>query len=235
MRKKGGRLTTAANIVLPALIVLGTAAMLTQNYLYNTRERVCDLAEAERDGTLFKTEDLTVEIVTRGGDSGSWVFDGLPDDEGGFLINPSVGTIYEVVVTNNSSDTLPDWTATLRVPEDMYVNNTWNGDFEFHQNVLSGNENVQTLNLAEYSRYDITLEGHMAHVGPMIALREGDYFVYYPSTDMNEMPIAPKRADSDREGGVRIGFIMYIEGRDIDYVADFSVGEIRYHLRTSVV
>lgn len=234
MKKKGSKLIKIVNIILPVLIILGTAAMLLQNYLYNTRERVYDLADAKRDGTLFNFDDLTIEIVTRGGDSGSWVFDGLLDDDGNFLIEPAVGTIYEMVVTNNTSDTVLDWNATLRVPEDMYVNNTWNGSFEFHQNVLAGSEKVQTLNLAEYSRFDITLDGYMAHVGPMIALHEGDYFVYYPNTDMHEMPIPPGQADSNKEGGIRIGFIMYIQDRDIDYIADFSVGEIRYHLQTSM-
>ncbi|MDE5577703.1 MAG: HD-GYP domain-containing protein [Oscillospiraceae bacterium] len=234
MKKKGGKLIKIINIILPVVIVLGASALLLQNYLYNTRERVYVLADAERDGTLFNFDDLTVEIVTRGGDSGSWVFDGLPDDDGNFLIEPAVGTIYEMVVTNNTADTVLDWTAMLRVPEEMYINNTWNGSFEFHQNVLAGNENVQTLNLAEYSRFDITLDGYMAHVGPMIALHEGDYFVYYPNTDMNEMPIPPRQADSNKEGGVRIGFIMYIQNRDIDYIADFSVGEIRYHMQTSI-
>lgn len=234
MKKTGGKLMTVVNIVLPVLIVLGAAALLLQNYLYNTRERVCDFESAERDGTLFNFDDLTVEIVTRGGDSGSWTFDGLVGDDGSFLIDPAVGTIYELVVTNNTSDTVLDWKAMLRVPEDMYVNNTWNGNFEFHQNVLTGNEKVQTLNLAEYSRFDITLDCYMAHVGPMVMLHEGDYFVYYPSTEMNEMPIAPRQANSVREGGVRIGFIMYIQNRGIDYIADFSEGEIRYHLQASV-
>lgn len=234
MKKKGGKLIKIVNIILPVLIILGTAALMLQNYLYNTLERVHDLADAERDGTLFNFDDLTIEIVTRGGDSGSWVFDGLLDDDGNFLIEPAVGTIYEMVVTNNTADTVLDWKAMLRVPEEMYVNNTWNGSFEFHQGVLTGNEKVQTLNLAEYSRFDITLDGYMAHVGPMIALHEGDYFVYYPNTDMNEMPIPPRQADSNKEGGVRIGFIMYIQDRDIDYIADFSVGEIRYHMQTSL-
>ena len=203
MKKKGGKLIKIVNIILPVLIILGTAALLLQNHLYNTRERVCDLADAERDGTLFNFDDLTIEIVTRGGDSGSWIFDGLLGDDGNFLIGPGVGTIYELVVTNNTSDTVLDWTAMLRIPEEMYINNTWNGSFELHQNVLTGNEKVQTLSLAEYSRYDIILDGYMAHVGPMIALHEGDYFVYYPNTDMHEMPIPPAQADSNKEGGIR--------------------------------
>lgn len=235
MRKKSGKLMILVNIILPVLIVVCTVVLLLQNYLYNTRERVCDLADAQRDGTLFRFDDLTIEIVTRGGDSGSWTYDGLLDDNENFIIRPGVGTIYELVVTNNTTDTVLDWTAMLRVPEDMFVNNTWNGSFEYHQNVLSGNELVQELNLAEYSRFDINLEYYMAHVGPMVTLHDGDYFIYYPNIEMNEMPIAPKQAGSNREGGIRIGFIMYMQDRPVDYVADFSVGEIRYHLKTSVI
>lgn len=234
MKNKSGKLRLLLNIILPAIIVLGTVGLLLQNYFYNTQDRVCDLASAERDGTLFKFDDLTIEIVTRGGDSGSWVFDGLLGDDESFLIEAGVGTIYEFVVTNNTSDTILDWTAELCIPEDMYVNNTWNGSFEFHQNVLSGNEKVQTINLAEYSNYDIILDHYMAHVGPMVALHEGDYFIYYPNTEMNEMPIAPKQPGSNREGGVRTGFIMYIEGQSTDYISDFSVGEVHYHLKTSL-
>lgn len=234
MRNKNRKLILFINILLPVLVIVCTGVLLIQYYLNNTRERVCVLAEAQRDGTVFSFDDLTVEIITRGGDSGSWVFDGLKSGED-FIIRPGVGTIYEVVITNNTSDTILDWTAMLRVPEHMFVNNTWNGSFEFHQNVNSGNESVQTLNLAEYSRFDITLEKYMAGVGPMVALYEDDYFIYYPNAEMNEMPIAPKQPGSNREGGVRIGFIIYLEERAVDYVADFSVGEIHYHLKTNIV
>ena len=139
-----------------------------------------------------------------------------------------------MVVINNSPDTITEWTAAVYIPEDMCVNNTWNGDFEFHQDVRSGSESVQTLNLAEYSRYDITLVNYITSVGAMVPLYEGDYFVYYPNPDMNEMPIQPKKEDSEKDSSTRIGFIMYIDNRTIDYVADFSTGEIRYHLQTSI-
>lgn len=234
MKNKNRRLILFINILLPVIVIVCAGVLLIQYYLNNTRERVCVLSEAQRDGTVFSFDDLTVEIVTRGGDSGSWVFDGLKSGED-FVIRPGVGTIYEMVITNNTSDTILDWTAKLRVPEHMFVNNTWNGNFEFHQNVNSGNECVQALNLAEYSRFDITLENYMAGVGPMVALYEDDYFIYYPNAEMNEMPIAPKQPNSNREGGVRIGFIMYLEDRAVDYVADFSVGEIHYHLKTNIV
>ncbi len=234
MKRKNIVPLKVVNIVLPILIAAGTVTLFLQNHLYNTRERVCDLTDAKRDGTTFVFDDITVEMTTRGGDSGSWLSDGLIDENGDILYEQAVGTIYEMVVVNNSADTVLDWKALVYIPEDMYVNNTWNGDFEYHQNVRSGKENVQTLNLSQYSKYDITLDYSMTAVGPMVDLHEGDYFTYFPNADMNEMPIAPSQRSSEKEGGVRVGFIMYIPERAVDYEADFSMGEIRYHLQTSI-
>lgn len=70
--------------------------------------------------------------------------------------------------------------------------------------------------------------------GAMVRLYEGDYFIYYPDVAMGEMPIVPKPKDADKESSIRIGFIMYIPEKTIDYVADFSEGEIHYHLHTSI-
>ena len=234
MKIKSSRTLKFLNIILPIIIVIGGSALFLQNHIYNTSERVYSFSEAKRDGTAFVFNDITVDITTRGGDSGSWVSEEFIDNNGNPLFEQAVGTIYEMVVINNCPDTLTDWEATVYIPEDMYVNNTWNGDFEYHQGVKSGSEEVQTLNLAEYSKYDITLDSCITAVGPMIPLYEGDYFIYFPNPDMNEMPIAPKQEDSDKDSSTRIGFIMYIDSKPIDYIADFSVGEIRYHLQTSV-
>lgn len=235
MKIKSNMLLKIINIILPVIIAAGSAVLFLQNYLYNTSERICSLSDAERDGTAFVFEDITVDIVTRGGDSGAWTGEELTDNEGRIVYERSVGTIYELVIVNNTSDTLSDWEAVIYIPEYMFVNNTWNGDFEYHQNVKSGSEKVQTLDLAQYSKYDITLENYITGVGPMVTLYEGDYFIYFPNADMNEMPIAPKPESPDKESSVRIGFIMYIPEREIDYIADFSAGEIRYHLQTSVL
>lgn len=234
MKIKSSRILKVLNIILPIIIVIGGAALFMQNYFYNTRERVCNFSEAERDGTAFVFDDIIVDIVTRGGDSGSWESEDFLDKNGNPLFENAVGTIYEMLVINNSFDTLKDWTAVVCIPEDMYVNNTWNGDFEFHQGVKSGNEAVQTLNLAEYSKYDITLDSCITSVGAMVKLYEGDYFRYFPNPDVSEMPIPPKKEDSEKDSSARIGFIMYIDNRTIDYIADFSEGEIRYHMQTSI-
>ena len=234
MKKKVNKPLLIINILLPILIIIGMALLFLQNHLYNTRERVHSFSDGKREGTSFIFDDVTVDIVTRGGDSGSWINGPIKDDYGNVLFKSSVGTIYEMVVTNNSTDTITDWKAMVYIPEEMCVNNTWNGDFEYHQNVESGNEKVQALDLAEYSNYDITLDYFMSGSGPMVNLHTGDYFIYYPDVSLNEMPIAPKQANTDKESNIRIGFIMYIPEKAIDYVADFSAGEIRYHMHTSI-
>lgn len=234
MKKKVSRPLVVSNIILPILIIIGMSILFLQNHLYNTRERVHSFSEGRQEGTAFVFDDVTVDIITRGGDSGSWLNGAILDDDGKVLYPETVGTIYELIMINNSSDTVTDWKVMVRIPEDMCVNNTWNGDFEYHQNVNSGNESAQALDLADYSRYDITLEHYMTAAGPMVRLYEGDYFIYYPDAAFDETIIAPKQEDTGRESSVRIGFIMYIPEKEIDYVADFSAGEIRYYLHTSI-
>ncbi|MDE6026123.1 MAG: HD-GYP domain-containing protein [Lachnospiraceae bacterium] len=233
MKTKSTKTLRLINIILPIIIVIGAITLCLQNYLYNNRERICKFSDAELDGTSFVFDDVIVDITTRGGDSGSWVSTQIYDNNKNIIYKQAVGTIYDMTVSNNTTNIVRDWNVVLYIPENMCVNNTWNGDFEYHQNVKSGNENIQQLNLAEYSKYDITLECYMTYVGPMLKLYEGDYFVYHPNADMDETAIAGRKSPTVT-GSVKIGFIMYIPDRQTDYIADFSTGEIHYHLHASI-
>lgn len=220
-------------IFLPIVVVLGMGFIIVQNYFSNARLRTFEFTdEALKDGA-YDFGDVSVEIVTRGGDSGSWIKDPILDDDGNVLLGSYVGTIYEIVVTNKTADTMSDWEITLYMPEDLLINNSWNGELEYHQHI-SSDEKVQFIDLAEYSSYDIQLDYFMDAVGPMIVLDKGDYFVYHPDTDSNEMPVPPTKAELEKPSSVRIGFITYIADKPLDYVADFSRGELRFHLRSSI-
>lgn len=234
MKGQSIRPLVVVNILLPIIIIAGMSVLFLQNHLYNTRERVHSFSDGKREGNAFVFDDITVDITARSGDSGSWMNGPVEGPGGKILYHSSVGTIYDMAIINNSPDTITDWKALVYIPEYMCVSNTWNGDYEYHQNVESGNEKVQTLDLAEYSNYEITLDYFMASFGPLVQLYEGDYFIYYPDTVLREMPLAPKPEDSNKESSVRIGFIMYIEDKSVNYVADFSQGEIRYHLHRSL-
>ena len=223
------------SIILMLVILLGFGALFLYNHLYNSLERTIDLSDAERDGTVFAFKDLTVKIEPRGGDTGAWRSDPTLDDQGNVLIDGGVGTIYEMIVINNSADTVTDWTAKIYIPEEMCVNNSWNGDFEFHQNVASGNEKVQRIDLADYSQYDITLDHFMGVGGPMVWLHEGDYFIYYPDQRTGEFPLVSAGKNADKRNDAVIGFIMYVPNRALDYAADFSKGEFSYYLQTDIL
>lgn len=224
------------SLILMMFVVIGFGALFLYNHLYNSLERTIDLSDAERDGTTFAFKDLTIKIEPRGGDTGSWRTDPTLDEQGNVLIEAGVGTIYEMTVINNSPDTVTDWTAKIYIPEEMCVNNSWNGDFEFHQNVRSGNENVQTIDLADYSQYDITLEHFMGVGGPMIWLHEGDYFVYYPDTRTGEVPlVSSKGSNTEKRNDAVIGFIMYLPNKSLDYAANFCEGEVHYYLHTDIL
>ena len=231
---KQTRMLKLLTIILPIVVVLGMVAICVQNYISNTQLRRFALTgEALKDG-VYDFGDASVEIVTRGGDSGSWIKDPILDEDGNVLLGSYVGTIYEIVVTNKTADTISDWEITLYMPEDLLINNSWNGELEYHQHIAS-DEKVQFIDLADYSSYDIQLDYFMDSVGPMLVLDKGDYFVYHPDTDANEMPVPPAKADSEKPSAVRAGFITYIADKPLDYVADFNQGEFRFHLKSSIL
>ena len=236
MEIKGGKVINAISIFLPLFVFVGFMIVGFQNYAYNNKERAHVFSEANRQGTAFVFDDVTVDIAPRGGDSGSWTSGQIVLDEGNreFLYHKAVGIIYDVTITNNSSDSIPYWELSVYIPEKMFINNTWNGDVELHQNVAVGSEKVQTVNLNEYSKYDFEIEAYITPSGPMVAMYEGDYFNYFPNKYVNEMPLAPKPTDTDKESNTKIGLIVYIPEKDIDYVADFTQGEIRYYLEESL-
>lgn len=209
--------------------VLGT--LLVSTYRYNRLERTGNLIEENYDeeNLSFHFDELDVKIMVRNGDSGSWLKDPIYDDDGNMLHGASVGTIYEVVIYNNSVDTVSDWKIKIPINEKMWLNNNWNSKMEVHQDVL-GDEKVLAIDLSDYSEYDINLDYYLDHTGPMIPLDVGDYFIYLPEEIAEEKPIAPSKTGAVGEACARFGYIMYIPDQTIDYVADFSGGEILYYM-----
>lgn len=214
-------------IIIVLVIILGV--FMFENYQYNHTLRVGDLTDASFDGKIYNFGDVGVQITTRGGDSGAWLKDPIYDDDGNMLHGPSVGTIYEAVIINQSKNIVKDWTLQIPINEMMWVNNNWNSKMEIHQDV-NGNEKVLAIDLSDYSEYDINLDYYIDHTGPMIPLYEGDYFIYLPDEIAEEKPISPAKKGEIGEATARFGYIMYIPDQDLDYVADFSGGEINYYM-----
>lgn len=222
------------SIVLPFVIVIVAAIVFLQNYIYNSTLLTAELSPDKLVDGAYNLGDINVTVGTRGGDTGSWVRNPVYDDDGNQLDVTGVGTIYEVNIENNTSNAIPEWTFKLVIPEDMEINNSWNGDFELHQYVQT-NEMVQSIDLAEYSQYDITLDYYMDPVGPMIPLKKGDFFIYHPCAELQEQPIPSSDLSGEDRASVGFGFIVYIPNQGIDYVANFCTGEIEYRLEANLV
>jgi len=195
----------------------------------NKEVRHASLEEAEFDGEKFVFRDFTMEIKPRGGDSGAWLKDPIYDDDGNELHGKSVGTIYEVLITNTSDAVLSDWTLELKMPEYLWLNNVWNGSMEIHQ-TTSSELIVQEVDLGEYTKTDIILDYYIDHTGPMVSMNPGDSFVYLPSEVDNEMPLVSANDSSSGKSYALIGFIAYIPDQTLDYVASFTEGMVNYHL-----
>lgn len=233
MKNKNADILKILTIVLPFAVALGMLFVLAQNYIYNNKLRSYDFSPEYLSGGVYEFPEVSVEITPRGGDSGSWIKGAVYDDDRNIISEQYVGTIYEMKVTNKTGSVMSDWEATIYMPEDLLLNNSWNGELEIHQTV-SGEERIQSIDLADYSEYDITLDYYMDASGPMVPMKEGDFFVYHPDPDIGEMPINASDPDNEDGSSVRMGFITYIRGQPVDYEADFSRVQFRFHLKANV-
>lgn len=222
-------------LLITAIIVtlLGMISTYVWVEQFNCKDRRADLSEAVYDGEKYVCEDFEIVIGPRGGDTGAWLKDPIYDDAGNELHGNMVGTIYEVVLTNTSKQMITDWTMEMYIPENMWLNNAWNGKMEVVQNV--GEKQLsQVINLKEYTQEEMIVNHYIDHTGPMITLMPKDSIIYHPSEADNEMPLYAPEPSKEVKTSALIGFIMYIPSQGLDYVTNFSAGTVRYHLRMNV-
>ncbi len=193
--------------------------------------RTVTLSDGTYSDGVYSLPDFDVTLGPRGGDTGAWLKDPILDEDGNTLHGPSVGIIYEMVMTNSSSVTISDWTMELFMPEFVWVNNAWNGKLEFHQSGEKGG--VQLIDLREYSNYDIEIDYYIDHTGPMIPLDKGDKFVYLPSKADNEYPLYPLSETEEVNSTAIVGFIVYIPDKGLDYATVFDNAVFSYYLQKS--
>lgn len=188
------------------------------------------LSSGTFNGEIYSLPDFDVKIGPRGGDAGAWLKDPILDDEDNVIHGPSVGIIYEIVITNTSEAVIADWTADIYMPEFMWLNNNWNGKLEFHQTTASGEKRVQLLDLREYQSVDIELDYYIDHTGPMVPLEKGDKFIYRPSKADNEYPLDPSSDTDEVNDSTIVGFIVYVPDQGLDYAPVFDEVVFQYHL-----
>lgn len=138
--------------------------------------------------------------------------------------------IYEGNITNSGKFDIADWSLRINIEDDIYLNNAWCGTVEIHQ-MTNEAERVQTLDLRDCKKSDITLEYRMVDSDLLIPLHKGDYLIYSPNQEVNEYPVMGTGIVKGNPGSVAIGIIVYYEaGHEID----LSNVEITYHLHKAM-
>lgn len=235
MKKDSSRLVRAVMYGSLALIILGFIGLAVFISLYNAADRTATLSHESVSGGVFECDDFSLAIKPRGGDAGAWNKDPILDENDVEVHGQSVGTIYEIFISNKTNDYISEWQLRLDVPELMWFNNNWNGTIEMHQTV-GEEKRVSEVDLREYTRGQLDeLDYYVDHTGPMVPMQPGDYFVYHPSAVDKEVPVPPSDLSGDELTTICVGFIVYVPDQTLDYVTDFSVGSVEYRMRDTMI
>lgn len=196
---------------------------------YNKEERVVSFS-TENAKETSKDAECEAQIYPRGGSTDSWVKRVERTAAGGETEEIQyVGIIYELKLSNCSSDKLVDWNAKVTMPRDGYINNAWCGELELHQS-SEGGEKIQTLDLRDYVNETIDLDYEIMETDLMIPLEKNDYFVYCPSKRDREDSIPVLSSDGETDNFKAIGFIAYFDGIEQGENPQFPEISVTYHL-----
>ena len=208
MKTKNRKTISAVFIAALAVVILIAVTSVLKTNAYNQRHHVTTFSGPELFAAGPDHPDVYVAGAAR---SSTWtkVFDF--ENEGLTDHNYQAYT-YDFTVTNDTKDEVSEFTFKLTFSEAAYLMSAWNGALEIHQQVPGG-ELVDTVpDLREFDPGKHSLEIVTVDGESLIAMKAGDYLVYYPSSSQNamEMPIEPK------EGTVP-GIILYTEiGKTIE-------------------
>lgn len=201
-------------VVFLFFILLNFFIHLNRTVKFNKVERIAQSGE--------KT-NLQIDIQPRGGESDYWIKSNVKTDDG---VHNFIGTIFDISLSNYYDCLIPDWKLKINIQNECYLNNAWCGTIEFHQNVKSGNEKVQTLDLRQLKQDQITLEYLVDAQDVLIHLYPGDYIIYNPAMDVGEIPL---NSFTQVPGKATIGMIFYYL-----YSMDFSNYQINYRLKKNI-
>lgn len=192
-------------------ILLAMFVMRIPMERFNHKVRVYDASDCH---------DITFEIVP----TSPWCKDqGIPRFQDGKILSEKdfselgYGMTFNVFVTNNTNYQVDEWSYTLRVSEQCFVNKVWDGITAVHQ---FGEKDVFIGDLMEQDLLKDSLQYYVLDSEHLIPLEVGDSITYYPSVKKKETPIpASNLKDSkDMYSNVTSGLILYYYGGD-DYDA----------------
>jgi HD-GYP domain-containing protein (c-di-GMP phosphodiesterase class II) len=117
-----------------------------------------------------------------------------------------IGAVYEASVENLSDENLADWKIELRVKQNCYLNNAWNGTVEIFQKKNGAEKKQIPVDLNESGEKNISIPHIKTQENlTLIPLSPGDRIVFRPTSSI----FIP--AKSHAIGRAKIGFIFYTE------------------------
>lgn len=202
------------------------------NKNYNKRTHLLIFNSSVEQAGMVADENISVTFHIRGygtSELATWKYlyreKGDEDTEYQCLI----GSIYELNIKNISKYVLSDWQADIYVPEDIYFNSGWNGDFTIHQHV-STDEKAQTFYRGKIDIKDIRLDYKNDGACPLVKLDAGDYINYVPAMESQEYPILGANLKYDEFYDKTVGFIFYMPTEDLNKVLMFGQGRVVYKM-----
>jgi len=180
------------------LILMGFCIHSYKTSQFNNKEYELNVGSTDNERTFEFTPQNDQKI--------SWTRTATLNDD----IVDLYACSYEGDFTNYSRIKVSDWTMRLDIVDDCYLNAAWCGLVEIHQNE-DGIEKVQTLDLRNFDKSEVTLTSYEDGDITLFPLKKGDYLVYYPDVKAKEMPIA---ASGEDPGQVGIGIIFYWNQND---------------------
>lgn len=218
--------------IMLALILLCGSLLAISNRNFNNKEHTASL----KNGYL-ETQEATFKLQPRGyeeGEIASWVSVIAPSEFTNNS-NTTVGTIYEMTITNNTETIIKDWHYTISLGENVLFNDGWNGDFEITQYKNTVSPVTDTVSFMNKAEFNTTLKNNGDNSVVMIPLIVGDSFTYYPSEKANEKPIPASDLKKKEYSTKTTGFIIYVFKSDKNYISEFPSVTVTYKMYRSLL
>lgn len=229
MKNTTGKSLTVCSV----LLFLSLAGLLLQHiniYNHNKKERILNTLDVDSDTYVKFKVDVT----------GSWeklmpgyLFKPEYFDKSSYAINDNneiktYGKTYDFTITNLSNADITSWYAVIKIPEDTYLNKSWNGNVCFNQN--SGTKS-QTFNPLKDLPENILLDYDTIDGLYLFPLEKNAQIFYHPSVEYYETPISPSAPKNNSFLSKTFGIIFYSEAA----LLNFKDVEIHYtiHLKLS--
>lgn len=223
--KQKTKTTALVFIVMLVIITAIFARSVIKVNVYNKTKHTADFSGAKLfGGQANVTDSVSVSAVPR---SSTWskAFDF--NNEGITEHNYQAYT-YDFTVSNNTGDDVSGFTFKLTFNQKAFLSSAWNGALEIHQKTKNGYIVDTVPDLREFKPENYSFETFTVDGETLIAMNEGDYLIYIPSTSVNamEVPIEPFKATTP-------GIIMYLAiGQTLDG-AELSIEYTFHRLLTS--